>query len=119
MEQKETKFRIKIQGNWHYFPWDFNEASAAMLSFVTIEEEKTKGEFIGMQSQNGIDIYEGDILNKGGDNLLLVRWNPDILGFETVIYSDGVECERYFLTKGQEDILIIGNIHDNPELLKQ
>ena len=72
---------------------------------------ETVGQFTGLTDKNGVKIFEGDILSFG-DKKFAVEWQNDIVGFgywntsDRMLFGDGVNCE------------IIGNIHDNPELIK-
>lgn len=75
---------------------------------------ETVGQYTGVTDKNGRKIFEGDIVREFGgetyqgcyeiDNVLIVKI-PDML----LNFVIGYDCERE----------IIGNIHDNPELLKE
>lgn len=84
---------------------------------------KTVGQYTGLKDKNGKWIFEGDILDVSGnhDAVLLgyrngraiVRWDEYVSGFEPFAYYDS-DCGLYICEKECE---VIGNIHDNPELI--
>ena len=83
--------------------------------FVHIKPE-TVGQFTGLTDKNGKKIFEGDIVD-------ILTENEEI-GF--VAYDDGgflVKangfCVDFHANINGTDLEIIGNIHDNPEMLEE
>lgn len=66
-------------------------------------------QYTGLKDKNGVEIYEGDILECGSGYLWVVKWNEVHCGF----LAEGEDVSE--LNFNAE---VIGNIHQNPELLK-
>ncbi len=68
-------------------------------------------QYTGLKDKNGKDIYEGDILNTE-DGIEVVKID---LGCFVHVSKDFV---TYAYNWHLEEVEVIGNIHENPELLK-
>ena len=123
--KREILFRGKRIDNSEWVYGDFlksycvyvgYEASSAIYDGKRFYEviTETIGQFTGLTDKNGKEIFEGDIYNMGDKNILyVVVWRDcGLIGKQlgSTSYA-GVEYWK-------EKIEIIGNIHDNPELLK-
>lgn len=99
--------------------WDFGETN--FINFDDIHLMQSTG----LKDKNGKEIFEGDILTDG-HTTGVIRNHPT-LGFYTVdesskegYLSDTVGTEDFEEAKEfiRNSIEIIGNIHENPELLE-
>lgn len=85
-------------------------------------DPETVGEFTGLRDKNGKEIYEGDIAFDDGGKVEGIRymgvivfgeWNGSAMFYlNTSIFGTP---ERLMLTKHTQ---VLGNIYENPELLK-
>lgn len=75
------------------------------------------GQWTGLVDRNGKEIFEGDIISRENtyENNCVVKWDDESCGFTlNYIYFD----ESYNMNEFWDDFEVIGNIHDNPELLE-
>lgn len=74
---------------------------------------ETVGQFTGLTDRNGVKIFEGDIvLHKGECGLM--GYSYDYGMFEV----DFDYCFAGFIDISASNCEVLGNIHDNPELLE-
>ena len=134
---REILFRGKdIAGNWHYgVPLVFTEDYVCITAPHTYNKAvspETIGQYTGLTDKNGKKIFEGDI----------VKITDSIVDFETTAYIafGNPNCQYNWgwqlvplqkkpfaveilhwveMEETGAFIEVIGNIHDNPELLKE
>ena len=116
------KFRGKSKrdGKWFYgnlFDKDINgrtHVGTTTRCCLDIDPE-TVGQFTGLHDKNGKEIYEGDIMNgPKGEDVGVVEWNSILCQFHLLWQNRHTVSDLFMVNNGS---LIIGNIHDNPELL--
>lgn len=90
-------------------------------------DPETVGQFTGLCDKNETPIYEGDIVRyqdtMGYSFIGLIGFNEGRFGFVNkrgigTLDKDGVYSDGYCTVPYTIDYEVIGNIHDNPELLK-
>ena len=130
---RTIKFRGKRidNGEWVHGSLDLTD-KRAVISWDRIDNDgdtvpwfanvypATVGQFTGLLDKNGREIYEGDIISLR-DYIAEVRWNSNLSAFcirfsfesELGIKPLGSWIDR------RRRCNVIGNIHDNPELLNE
>lgn len=100
---------IRIDGDVYVFPLD----STNSPDYYEVDPE-TVGQYTGLDDKNLIKIFEGDIF-------MHTVYHKDICVAEFKHGSFGAlgDHVNQYLCYCNEHIDIIGNIHDNPELLNQ
>lgn len=76
---------------------------------------ETVGQYTGLTDKNGKKIFEGDII-KWGLKLCVIKWDECNASFCLYVY--GTTKVAGFNQETMKLKEVIGNIHDNPELLE-
>ena len=85
-------------------------------SEIAVNQE-TIGQFTGLYDKNKNEIYEGDILKVPGTlEKIEVRFVRGVFAF---LWNGNLDDESPVNAPTQEWAEVIGNIHDNPKLLKR
>ena len=108
---REIKFRAwnDRKKTFVFGPRD-NEVNASWVLAMCSANEMQPEQFTGLRDKYGVEVYEGDILNWCG--LAIPVTVSEQHGFRFMFGEDQL-CVA-FAYSGE----IIGNIHQNPELLK-
>ena len=74
-------------------------------------------QYIGLKDKNGTEIYTGDILSCRQESYHEVIFESYFATYKTKHLITGVVSDIY-MDNMNEDFEVIGNIHQNPELLE-
>jgi hypothetical protein len=129
---REVLFRGKgthglSAGDWifGFYVKDFWKPTSVGHGIIPIDEDRggycevdpeTVGEWTGLTDKNGKRIFEGDIVRlylRDCTEVCLIKWS-DMSARFGVISNDG----GFYGIDITDEFEVIGNIHDNPELLK-
>ena len=110
---------VDKNGDKHIVPFDYFNMDGHHLRYEddsdkpVFFDQETIGQYTGQKDKNGKEIFEGDILHTNeADWIAKVIWNYD--GFMlTGLNNTGFSCSPDY-----DECVIIGNIHDNPELIE-
>lgn len=75
-------------------------------------------QFTGLKDKNGKEIYEGDLLKCNGVTYKLIKHVSGAYELYEIL-EDVTSCTPYFLFKQHEILEVVGNIYENPNLIKQ
>ena len=132
---REIKFRQWSSGRFHYWGCNSDNFTSPLSNRLDIPSEQ----FTGLRDKNGKEIYEGDVVCFAGymtaddsfdidpngfmydeDDMFPIVWNEKMALWEPKFDDDEhwkyKRDTRGLMVKGSCEI--IGNIHENPELLE-
>lgn len=98
-DKKERYFITQFSGNY---------------TFEHEVDPATVGQYTGLKDKNGKEICEGDILLDESGTYAVVGYS---MGAFYVDFGEGFDLQ-YFAECIHEICEVVGNIHDDPELLK-
>ena len=85
---------------------------------------ETVGQYTGLKDKTGRKIFEGDIVrrfNRNGQEIMsyVVEWYSDCGMFVLDCIDFDMEFDTDFTVFYGDEFEIVGNIHDNPELVRK
>ena len=117
---RELKFRVWNEDKNKFMPSGFIGISDG--KFIELKngsihfdsDDKIVEQFTGLRDKNGKDIFEGDIIRDSDGDIAKVVWDNDHAAEFNFFWSNGFDN----MGLDGDDVEIIGNIHENGDLLK-
>ncbi len=78
-------------------------------------------QYTGLKDKNGKEIYEGDIVHDSTDSFNrngLISWQRAGFWYEPIVPEGMTQFGGYLYQDDLSTVEVIGNIHENPELIK-
>lgn len=125
---REIKFRGRRLDNGEWIVGSYIEAENRDRSIahqivpyksgevVREVDPATVGQYTGLKDKNGEEIYEGDILSDG--RLFHIKWDSRGASWTGEMNNDPEQQLDLCFLITRKQTRVIGNIHNNPELLK-
>ena len=134
--EREIQFRGKrYNGKWVYgslvvseninpaIYYEIGKGLVKQFDWCYVNSD-TVGQYTGLRDKNGKEIFEGDILQDEYDSKIMhiVRYDDSICSYTAwcPLVHDNWEKGNMISKKWINEFgkIVIGNIHDNPELIK-
>lgn len=128
---KDGKEKAFVNGEWVKGTWVYGDLNRSKISEVDefsitvdffesdiydVESynvfEDTVGQYTGLKDKNGKKIFEGDIIKNWFDEIGIVKYEQKRAAF--VVNN----WKNVYILWTNNDIEVIGNIFENPELIK-
>ena len=101
--------------DWCDKPSTYSIAPNTPVSVFYSVIPETVGQYTGLTDKNGVRIFEGDILKAFG-YIYVIMW--DSIRAMFYLRDPVYRVTSDFYNYCGSDLSVIGNIHDNPEILK-
>ena len=90
----------------------WNSFGLGFLDFTEVYP-KSVGQYTGLTDENGTKIFEGDIVQTMNDDIAIIQYDEE----DAMFYMNDDNVLTNFGIVSPKWLEVIGNIHDNPELI--
>ena len=94
-----------------YYIFDFNEGAVEVIP-------ESVGQFTGLTDKNGKEIYEGDLIDFGNSNPVEVKFDNGCFNVFNEPLGWDFDSEEIPIKTNLKYCEIIGNVFENPDLVK-
>ena len=110
---REIKFKFWLKDDESMVDWFDAIDSVGGIEYFMLSDEVDRLQFTGLTDTNGVEIYESDIAQCDRGLLWVIKFiNGCFMACNPVDENDYCMIDDYPLA-------VVGNIHQNPELLEQ
>ena len=103
----------------HLIRWHGKYTDGVLQNLSATVYQATVGQFTGLKDENGVEIYEGDIAERWDGLIRQVKYGRYLGAVCLAHLGFYFECVSGDISGIDGTFKVIGNIHDNPELLEQ
>ena len=103
--------------NKHRIYTDYVETDFGELTTHYEVAPDTVGQYTGLTDKNGVRIFEGDVVSYNNSLHEVVFVHKYGNAYFGIVFEDRLEIWPFSPSVPASIMLVIGNIHDNPELL--
>ena len=103
----------------YHWEEDNGSTNRCMECFGFEVDPETVGQYTGLKDRNGVKIFEGDyIYHHWHKDTAYLVWHERYICFVGKPFEGDTSKTYHYQKPDEPDLEVIGNIHDNPELLE-